>query len=183
MPTPTLPRLQPFDTAPHHRAKGKVLVHLHRRSTRCIIMHPVYVVCISPGFRTGGTDRGGGEREKGCTHIRRRRASRIVSRTYEQAREKAGEGQKGSWNPSPPPFGRDSIRGERQTDEERIQPFFPSPSHQTTPSRPTATTATISPPPLLPLASSITYTGPCVTHPPPRVVPSPGDRVIPASSR
>lgn len=105
MPTPTLPRLQPFDTAPHHRAKGKVLVHLHRRSTRCIIMHPVYVVCISPGFRTGGTAGGGGEeREKGCTHVRRRRASRIVSRTYEQAREKAGEGQKGSWNPSPPPL-------------------------------------------------------------------------------
>lgn len=30
-------------------------------------MHPVYVVCISPGFRTGGTDRGR-ERERKDAH-------------------------------------------------------------------------------------------------------------------
>lgn len=143
------------------------MVHLHRRSTRCIIMHPVYVVCISPGFRTGGTDRGR-EREKGCTHIRRRRASRIVSRTYEQAREKAGEGQKGSWTPLS--VGIPYEEKDRQTNPTLLpSPLAFPPDHAFSTYRHNC--HNIAPP--LPLASSTTYTSPCVTHPPPRVVPSP----------
>lgn len=100
MPAPTLPRLQPFDTAPHHTTtelKGKCwctsIVVPPGASSCTLYTSCAYRLVSEREARTGG------EREKGCTHIRRRRASRIVSRTYEQAREKAGEGQKGSWTP------------------------------------------------------------------------------------
>lgn len=74
-----------------------------------------------------------GRGEKGCTHIRRRRITHRKSHVWakRKAGEKAREGpEKGSWYP---PFGRDSIRGERQTATQRAATLLPSPLAPTRP--------------------------------------------------
>ena len=93
---PTLPRLQPFDTAPYYRTKGKVLVHVHQRSS-CIVASvrarngdSVALRGYVRSFQRPGPAEKRGE-EKGCTHIRRRRVthrkSHVRAATAREKRE------------------------------------------------------------------------------------------------
>lgn len=92
----------------------------------------LYVVHIATSFawfQNAELEQGEeGRREKECTHIRRRRITHRKSHVWakRKAGEKAREGQKGSWYP---PFGRDSIRGERQTATQRATLLPPPPDH------------------------------------------------------
>lgn len=120
---PTLPRLQPFDTASYYRTKGKVLVHVHQRS-RCIVASvrarngdSVALRGYVRSFQRPGPAEKRGE-EKGCTHIRRRRITHRKSHVRAATAREKREAR--SWTP----FGRDSIRGEGQTEP----PFFRYPS-------------------------------------------------------
>lgn len=116
------------------KLKGKCWCTSTSRSTWWCIMPPP--PCIRRAYRDSfalfqNAEEGRGE--KGCTHIRRRRITHRKSHVWakRKAGEKAREGpEKGSWYP---PFGRDSIRGERQTATQRAATLLPSPLAPTRP--------------------------------------------------
>lgn len=95
----------------------------------------------SPGFRTRSSSRGRRGEERKNAHTSGVVASRIVSRTYERSARPEKKRERARREVGTPlsvgiPY------EEKDRQQRREQPFFRP--HQTTPSRPTATTATIS---------------------------------------